>query len=156
VKRPVKHLWPQFLVAFLILVGLASFPLLSPGNRLILKAKTGNKDAMFDLGIEYRLISQARVKGNIASSVYWLKRSAEAGRIDAYFELGQMRGLTPEGSIYWYEKGAEKGNSNCMGELAKAYQFGINGVLKDPALSRKWWDRANEIARKNRGYPSQP
>ena len=155
-NKPSKPWGLRLGVAFLLIVGLASLPLLHPGNRLIMKATFGNVNAMIELGNEYQKLSRAWVKRDIPSSVYWLKRAAEAGRTDVYYSLGRMEGLTPEESIYWYKRGAEKGNPNCMGELAKSYQFGINGVQKDPIVAKKWWDLVNEIDRKNRGYPTQP
>lgn len=137
-------MWSKRLLAALLFVfGVAAMPLLLPGNRLILRARLGNPKAMQELGIEYRKISNAKVRRDIHKSAFWLKKAAEGGELEAYRDLGQMLGMTPEGPMHWFLLGAGKGNPGCMVEVAKAYQYGVHGVKRDPKKAREWWDRAN-------------
>jgi TPR repeat protein len=46
-----------------------------------------------------------------------------------------------EAMCYW-DLAAEQGSGFAQGQLATAYQFGINGLQKDLTQAAKWWRRA--------------
>ncbi len=137
----------RILVAAAILLGLAFSPLLHPGYRLMFRARTGNPEAMYVLANEYDKDYGGVVKRDHYKSIYWFKRAAEAGNINAYRDLGLMMYTTPEGPMHWFLLGAEKGNRGCMVEVAKAYEArdGLYiGVPYDQAKADYWWKKAKE------------
>ncbi len=137
----------RIVAAAAILLGLTFSPLLHPGYRLMFRAHLGNPDAMYKLGLEYEKDYGGVVRRDGYKSVYWLRKAAEAGKLEAYWLLGQMMYRTPEGPMHWFLLGAEKGDRRCMVEVAKAYQAqdGLYvGQGHDQAKADYWWKKVGD------------
>lgn len=139
----MRTLLPLFFGIFLLI---GSLVLLDRGDRLILRAHLGNPQAMHELGIEYQKLSNACVHRDIYKSIYWLERAGDAGDLDAYYDLGLMRYITPQGPMHWFLLGAEKGHRGCMLEAYKAYQYAIYaGYPHDQAKADYWMGKLRAL-----------
>jgi TPR repeat protein len=109
---------------------------------LKVQAYLGSTSAMFKL---------VEIDGR--QNYYWLLMAANKGNTNAMFEVGNLNQPKPE-ALVWYKKGAVLGDPGCMGEVAKAYKYGLYGVEKNEEESERWFARAMKIddeAKRKRG-----
>ena len=113
-------------------------------DRLKMKAKMGNRRAMYELGVDIWKNTSGR-QDEIDKAIYWITKAAENGEVDAMYEIGsihEMGGGPKPKAIFWYRKGAEAGDRFCMIKLAKAYEYGYLGLPKDRTEAAKWFEAA--------------
>jgi hypothetical protein len=90
-----------------------------------------------------------RIGEGVEDIVRSLRGAAEAGNVDAMFQLGFLLGTgsviakDDAEAVRWYKMAAEKGNAQAMTNLGRRYYYG-EGVPKDHALSVKWYRQAAE------------
>jgi len=101
---------------------------------VIAKAKSGDKDAQFDLGEKY--FTGQGVPRNETQATQWWRKAAEQGNADAQHWLGNAyysgRGV-PEDytqAALWWHKAAEQGSSAALFSLCSAFYTGV-GFPKD-------------------------
>ena len=110
-------------------------------------ADAGNADAMDFVGFAY--LRGAVVKRNPAIAIAYFKEAADESA-QAAFNLGQCyfgaQGAAQdcEKALEWWKKAAEKGHGRAAANAAMAYRSG-EGVQSDPALSRRFAERAAEL-----------
>ena len=110
-------------------------------------ADAGNADAMDFVGFAY--LRGAVVKRNPAIAIAYFKEAADESA-QAAFNLGQCyfgaQGTAQdcEKALEWWKKAAEKGHGRAAANAAMAYRSG-EGVQSDPALSRRFAERAAEL-----------
>ena len=110
-------------------------------------ADAGNADAMDFVGFAY--LRGAVVKRNPEIAIAYFKEAADESA-QAAFNLGQCyfgaQGTAQdcEKALEWWKKAAEKGHGRAAANAAMAYRSG-EGVQSDPALSRRFAERAAEL-----------
>jgi TPR repeat protein len=147
---------------------------------LIKKAEAGNKQAMSDLwflGSPAGLQNHARVRklDLFLDGTRWLRRSSEAGDVEAMLNLGyrlversgalvkneEGREKLEREGVRWLEKAAAKGNWEAMVRLGQVCSTGMPWVTRhadpvlrpaptDPAKAWYWWDKAITIVGKEK------
>ena len=95
-----------------------------------------------------------------AKAVYWHRKSADQGNINAQVSLGASyyfgQGVQQDyaKASKWYRKAAEQGNAEAQFNLGLLYAYG-QGVPKDYAKALKWYRKAAEqggaVAQNNLG-----
>ena len=112
------------------------------------KAKLGDADAMWWMGIRYR--EGKVVEQDLEKAFDWFLKSAHAGHDGAMWWLGDCY-RDGEGTeedigeaIKWYEKSAALENSYAMWRLGMLYDEG-NGVPEDPVLGAEWYRKSAEV-----------
>ena len=111
------------------------------------KAKIGDADAMWWIGVKYR--DGEGVEKNLKKAFEWFLKSAMAGHDGGMWWLGDCyrngEGTEEnvEEAIKWYEKSASLGNAYAMCRLGRAYDEGI-GVPENPVLGAEWYRKAAE------------
>ena len=111
------------------------------------KAKLGDADAMWWMGIRYR--EGKVVEQDLEKAFDWFLKSAHAGHDGAMWWLGDCY-RDGEGTeadigeaIKWYEKSAALENSYAMWRLGMLYDEG-NGVPENPVLGAEWYRKSAE------------
>ena len=86
-------------------------------NKLIANAEQGNVQAMTELGVKYG--QGIGVGRDYDAAVYWWKKAAELGSVDAYFNLGVMYFgnvsiyyKNAYESYYWFELAGKNGRND--------------------------------------------
>lgn len=111
------------------------------------KAKLGDADAMWWMGIRYR--DGEWVERDLEKAFEWFQKSARAGHDGAMWWLGDCyrdgegTGHNIEEAIHWYEKSAALENSYAMWRLGMLYDEG-NGVPENPILGAEWYRKSAE------------
>ena len=105
-------------------------------------AKKGNSTALFNLGAAY-YFGQKGVQTNEEEAIKWWKKAAEAGVLEAQYNLGAYyhNHHRYSAAAEWYRKAAEQGEVEAMNKLAFYYEFG-EGVRRDMNEAIKWWKKA--------------
>lgn len=120
-------------------------PTSSPTNQqiqlLLLRAKTNDADAEFELGKCYH--EGLGVKKDSAESLRWYEKAAEHGIVEAQMMVGvsYWTGLEvkadEEKGVKWFEKAAEEGEPGAFFYLGASYYLG-KGVQQDYLKSYIW------------------
>lgn len=114
----------------------------------IIDANQGNANAEYNLSIYY-LAGNDIINKDIEQAVYWCRKAAEHGHIDAQYNLGQIyyKGKyvrkNYDEAAKWYRKAAEQGHANAQYYLSLCYQKG-NGVPKNINYALYWCRKAAE------------
>ncbi|MFO1435616.1 MAG: tetratricopeptide repeat protein [Gammaproteobacteria bacterium] len=123
-------------------------------------AERGDAQAQFAMGMLYN--KGEGVEKNDATAVQWYTRSAEAGFARAQLNLAVMyengEGVAKDRNVarQWLREAATQGNADALTRLQKQAeendvdtQFDLagicavgNGIDKDEAMARKWYERA--------------
>jgi hypothetical protein len=109
-------------------------------------AKTGNVDAMYNLGLIYN-VGEEGVDINHQESFKWYKMAAEAGDQDSQLNLGILysngQGVSQNytEALVWYLKSADQGNSIAQYNLGVIYSQG-KGMAANYAEAVKWYTQA--------------
>jgi TPR repeat protein len=112
---------------------------------LMAKAKAGNPDAEFRVGVQYEL--GARVKKDPAQAAEWYRKAAESGDVRAQHSLGVLyefgNGVSADAvtAVQWYRKAAEKGFAPAQFSLGLCYIHG-KGVPQDYRQGIGWYESA--------------
>lgn len=129
------------------------------------KAEQGDAIAQFSLGCIYE--KAQGVTQDCKQAIYWYKKAAERGHVDAQTHLGKMynnnilKGFSFKNSstekncysrqnpdvkkaMYWYKKAAEQGGASAQNELAEIYYRGIGEAAKDYKKAAYWYKKAAE------------
>lgn len=136
---------PRFLKAipliFILLTALACPAVGEDIQAVIKKAKGGDPEAQFALGIAYSV--GKRIPQDHAEGVKWYRKAAEQGMKEAFpflgyaYESGQGVPQDYSKSVKWYRKAAEQGDLVSQGALARAY-FKGQGTPQDYLLAYFW------------------
>ena len=108
------------------------------------KAITGDAAAQCSLGYWYETSEK-----DMASAVYWYRKSAELGNMYAQCNLGLCyefsKGVSKDinEAVKWYRKSAEQGYVTAQYNLGNCYRKG-EGVSKDYYEAVKWYRKAAE------------
>ena len=110
-------------------------------NALIEKAKSGDTEAQFNLGIAYYV--GHGVKADLEEAAQWYRKAAEQGHAKAqfnlgiayYFSWGIERSL--EEAAQWWRKAADQGLADAQCNLGNAYSSG-EGVEVDQNNAWRW------------------
>ena len=107
-------------------------------------AHDGDALSMARLGECY--LAGRGVERDMIKFVFWMQRSAGAGNVHAYFEVGEVkRGTGNPGAkrhAHWlYSKGAEAGDVDAMLRMGEDLMEG-RGCKPDPARAVYWYERA--------------
>lgn len=117
----------------------------TPHDRLKMKARMGNRRAMYEYGLDIWKHTTGR-EDEVTEALAWMTKAAEKGEPEAMYRLAMIataggQSADPNG-LFWLRKGAEAGDRPSMVELANAYQYGYLGLPIDKAEARKWYDAA--------------
>lgn len=106
--------------------------------RLRARAKGGDRDAWFELGVEY--LTGQRVPKDMAAAADAFTRGAERGAVECQFNLGVCfqhgdgRPRDAAKALHWFSQAANGGHAAGLFQLAMAYRTG-NGVPQDPVAA---------------------
>ncbi|MEX9949175.1 tetratricopeptide repeat protein [Providencia rettgeri] len=90
-------------------------------NELMLKAKSGDLDAQYEIGTLYDV--GEGVEENEEKAIEWYLKAASQGHSQAQYMMGMMyetsEHLSDDShlSLEWFQKSAAQGNSNALGHL---------------------------------------
>lgn len=90
-------------------------------NELMLKAKSGDRDAQYEIATLYDV--GAGVEENEEKAIEWYLKAASQGHAQAQYMMGMMyetsERLSDEAhqSLEWFQKSAAQGNSDAQGHL---------------------------------------
>ncbi|MDR3438686.1 tetratricopeptide repeat protein [Telmatospirillum sp.] len=111
-------------------------------KEMLVAAKTGDRQAQYDLGLAYR---DGKGTGRDLGQAYkWVRQAADKELPEAEFEVGQMEedGEGTEKNVAdaaeWYRKAAQHGNVPAMFALGELYRTG-EGVSKDQGQAVRWY-----------------
>lgn len=102
--------------------------------RLRARAKGGDRDAWFELGVEY--LTGQRVPKDMAAAADAFTRGAERGSVECQFNLGVCfqhgdgRPRDAAKALHWFSQAANGGHAAGLFHLAMAYRTG-SGVPQD-------------------------
>ena len=88
------------------------------------------------------------VERDFATALKWYRPAAEKGDAESQYRLsvgyGYGLGVKKDEvkAIEWLRKAAESGQKRAQMSLAKAYEDGLNGLPRDPAKAKYWYDRS--------------
>lgn len=107
-------------------------------------AHQGDDSVQYDLAVDlaYRLHPP-----NYERAVYWFRRAADQGHIDAQVKIGFMysKGLGVEQdyvqAVDWFMRAASRNNMNAINNLGDAYYYGL-GVEQDYAEAFRYLSQA--------------
>ena len=123
------------------------------------KANQGDADAQFNLALLY--LHGRGTPQDMKQAVYWYKKAAEQGHVQAQYDLGSLyqfdgSGEVPQDmkqAVYWLTKAAEQGFVHAQYSLGQMYQSG-HEVPQDYKQAVYWYTKAAEkdhfFAKKNR------
>jgi TPR repeat protein len=132
----------RFSLIILLLAALACPALSEDINTLTKKAKDGDPEAQYNLGIALSS-KDLPWPGDFQLAMEWLHKAAEQGHIKAQFALGNIfteGKITPQDyaeGVKWYRKAAEQGNAGAQYNLGLHYYDG-KGVPQDYVLAYFW------------------
>ena len=90
------------------------------------KAENGDLSAQYELGAYY-LTGTATVPQDLEKAVYWIKKAAEKGYLNAQLQLamcseyGQGVPQSIDDAVFWYKQAAEQGNATAQNSLGALY-----------------------------------
>lgn len=108
-------------------------------------ARSGNRNAMFNLGIYYEL--GRHVKVNRRTSFKWYLKAAELGDNEAQCQVGycyhEGRGVrkNDERAVHWYRRSASQKNGVACHNLGLCHRHG-DGVERNQTRARSWFRKA--------------
>lgn len=106
--------------------------------KLRARAKGGDRDAWFELGVEY--ITGQRVPKDMAAAADAFTRGAERGSVECQFNLGVCfqhgdgRPRDAAKALHWFSQAANGGHAEGLFQLAMAYRTG-QGMPQDPVAA---------------------
>jgi TPR repeat protein len=109
-------------------------------------ADAGRRDCMYSVGRFYA--NGFGVERNDGEAVKWIRQAADLGEPAALNDLGirfeSGRGVDQNGeqALAYYTKAADLGDLHAMENLGLVAQYGKFGGKRDPALARRWFERA--------------
>lgn len=118
--------------------------------RVNAEGEDGDADYQFQYGVMFATGQGPGGRGSFTKdlnkAVYWLKKSASQGNLDAVAMLGRiyMDNGRPEIGVKYYRKAAEHGHEAACENLAMAYGMG-DGVPEDKVEAHKWFLKAAEL-----------
>jgi TPR repeat protein len=89
------------------------------------------------------------VDRDFAEAIRWYRPAAEKGDAESQYRLavgyGYGLGVTKDEAtaMMWLRKAAEGGQKRAQKSLAKGYEEGLQGLPRDPAKAKYWYDRSN-------------
>jgi len=116
-------------------------------NNLKQAALSGDKEAMFKLGVCY--FEGKGVEENKAEAFQWFQKAADQNDASAQYNLGVMysKGYGVEvdmgKAFYWFQKAALQGDRSSQRRLSRIYQEG-KGVPKNSKLVTYWMMRSRD------------
>ncbi|MEA1898796.1 MAG: tetratricopeptide repeat protein [Bacteroidota bacterium] len=129
----------------LILILFTPLTSYSQNQETLEKAKSGDAQAQFELGIVY--FEGNDVDKNYEKAMIWFEKSGSQGNANAQNKLGFMyllgRGVEKDMKLaaFWYRKAAVQGNTTAQIKLGFMYIHG-NGVNKDLYKASHWIEKA--------------
>ncbi len=110
--------------------------------KLLEKAKTGDKNTQYELGVFYEEEHQYE------KAIEWYRKSAEQGHIQAQLDLAFFHHIkiTPPNyteALKWYTKSAAQGNMQAQCNLGVMYENG-EGVEINYEEAKKWYQKSAE------------
>lgn len=114
---------------------------------LVIKAKKGDVDAQFDLGVEY--LKSKYFDKNSAKALSWFIIAANNGDAEAMYNIGTLYhrdnkvGIDIKKAIYWYEKAANLSISEAAFNLSIIYSE--DSQYKNIDKEFHWSKRAAEL-----------
>jgi TPR repeat protein len=114
---------------------------------LLAKAKAGNADAEFALGLLYD--HGQGVPQDSVQAAFWYRKAADRGYAKAQNNLGILYangdGIAQDyaQATTWWRKAADQGSAQSQNNLGGAY-YGGQGVRQDYAQAATWWRKAAE------------
>jgi uncharacterized protein len=111
------------------------------------KARSGNADSQFELGVLYE--NGEDVPQDFKQAVIWYRKAAEQGDSDAQYSLGFAycygQGIPRDFSqaSEWFRKAAEQGHAKAQHLLGVLYRDG-DGVPQDYVQAATWTRKAAE------------
>ena len=127
--------------ANLLFVPIASAPVQVVQYRV--RAAFGDEIAQYRIGLIYAY-GRGGLSRDDAKAVYFFRKAADKGYVDAQTELGYMyeggRGVTLDKAqaVTWFRKAATQGNARAQNALGGAYDRGL-GVPKDELQALYWY-----------------
>ena len=124
------------------------FLLLLPAGVLAYSVHTKNLSAKAEktIGLNY-YYGRNGFKRNYFKAVYWFRKAAERGNLNAQFDLGYAyyygRGVKQNYSkaVYWFRKASGQGNAIAQVYLGNAYNYG-QGVAQNYFMAAYWYKKA--------------
>lgn len=112
-------------------------------------AEKGDAEAQYLLGLQYR--EGDGVDRSPVEAERWLRRAAEAGRVDAQTELGVLQSASSEAgkreeAARWLLSAARQGDAGAMQALGELYR-GNPGLSGDPMAALRWYVQAAAAGR---------
>ena len=104
-------------------------------------AEEGNAEAQCELGVCFA--NGEGIGKNSDQALYWYKKSAGQGNIDAMFNMGGIFDERNEvqQAFHWYQQAADKGSADAQYSLGLCYELG-RGVFVDPEKAFFWYEKA--------------
>lgn len=109
-------------------------------------AEQGDREGLFQSGMA---LLDGSVRERDEERAYdYLKQAADKGHVLAQFNLAQLALKIRPGSagvafaVDYYEKAALAGLADAEYAMAQVYDTGIGGRARDPAIARKWLEKA--------------
>ncbi|HUO06424.1 MAG TPA: tetratricopeptide repeat protein [Candidatus Binataceae bacterium] len=125
-------------------------------KQLAERAKRGEPDAQFVLGLDYEI--GFGVDRSYSTAKDWYQAAADQGDAEAQFRLGRLweeaKDHPPPNygkAAVWYRKAAEQGNPDAQTRLGSLYERG-RGVMRDDAEAAQWYRKAAEQGNPNAQY----
>lgn len=105
------------------------------------KAENGNAEAQFQLGRIYH--NGDGIEPNFNKAVYWYKKAAQQGYVDAQINLGSCYDENEDfdSAFYWNMEAAKQGSPIGQTNVGYYYRSG-DGVAKDYAKAAYWFQKA--------------
>ena len=125
-------------------------------QRYLSAAKSGDRVAQFYVGMIYGT-GKAGVKKDYQQAVYWYRKAADQGQMDAQNNLGVLYyyglDVTQDYSqaVYWYRKAADQGQIDAQAGLGFLYYYG-EGVTQDYSQAVYWSRKAADQGNVNSMY----
>ena len=115
---------------------------------LIRRAKLGDVDAQFELGVKYCFGTDTRQ--DYSQAFIWFQKAAQQGHGTAQYNLAQCYekelGVAQDYTLalYWYHKSAAQGDVDAMTNIALYYYLG-QGTLQDYEEAVRWWEKSARL-----------
>ena len=152
--KRTRFFHPRVALAILACVAEASAQSKGIDPALLAKAKAGNADAEYRIGLSYSGLRNEKEANR------WILMAAQNGNVAAQLVLGDMYengsvpGVVPKDyaqAAAWFRKAAEQGDVDAQDELASLYNNG-QGVPQDYSQAAIWWRKAAEQGEANSQY----
>ena len=139
----MKHI----LITILLCLGVLFSPAMAQDSFLLERAKGGDAEAQFELGVMYYYGDG--VPEDEEEAAKWTRLAAEQGHAGAQNNLGLMydngNGVrqNDEEAVYWYRQAAGQGLAQAQHNLGLMYFYG-EGVRQDREKAVYWYCKAAE------------